>query len=118
MTTSWIVRRLAAGIACLAVLWVAGCAGGATSETRIAGRPVVYQSLAGKKPSMKVVYQDTAIFEVGQLTFTIDRMKVTWGEHQALALPGDWKRIELIGRGTYVEVYVDGASLGEIRPGA
>jgi hypothetical protein len=118
MTTSRIVRRLAAGVVSLAVLWVAGCASGRTSETRIAGRPVVYRSLAGKEPSMKVLNQDTATFEVGQLKFTVERTKVTWAPNQALALPGDWKRIELIDHGTYVEVQVDGTTLGEIRPAA
>ena len=67
---------------------------------------------------MRVVNQDTATFEVGQLKFTIERTKVTWGQNQAIALPGDWKRVELIDRGTYVEVQVDGTTLGEIRPGA
>jgi hypothetical protein len=67
---------------------------------------------------MKVLNQDTATFEVGQLKFTVERTKVTWGQNQAIALPGDWKRIELIDHGTYVEVQVDGTTVGEIRPGA
>lgn len=118
MTTSRMVGRLVAGVVCLAVLWIAGCASGRSSETLIAGRPVVYRSLAGRAPSMKVVNQDTATFEVGELKFTVDRMKVTWGPNQALALPGGWKRVELIDHGTYVEVQVDGITVGEIRPGA
>ena len=67
---------------------------------------------------MMVLNQDTATYEVGQLKFTVDRMKVTWGSNQAISLPGDWKRVELIDHGTYVEVQVDGKGFGEIRPAA
>jgi hypothetical protein len=118
MAMSRIVHRLVAGVVCLAAFWAAGCASGTTAHTRIGGRPVVYRSSAGKDPSVKVVSQDTATFEVGQFKFTVDRTQVTWGPNQALALPGNWKRIELIDHGTYVEVQADGRTLGEIRPAA
>ena len=65
---------------------------------------------------MKVLNQDTAAFEIGELKFTIDRTRVAWGQDQALALPGNWKRV--IDKGTYVQVQVDGTNLGEIRPAA
>ena len=115
---SRIVQRLVAGVVWLAAFFVAGCASGYTAETRIAGRPVVYRSSAGKEASMKVLSQDTATFGVGQLKFTIDRMQVTWGENQTLALPPNWKRVEFIDKGTYVAVRVDGETVGEIRPAA
>ena len=67
---------------------------------------------------MRVVNQDTAAFEVGELKFTVERTKVTWGQNRAVALPDGWKRVELIDHGMYVEVQVDGRTLGEIRPGA
>jgi hypothetical protein len=118
MTTLRTVNCLMAGVVCLAAFWVAGCASGQTSETRIDGRPVVYRSLSGQQPSMVVLNQDNATFEVGQLKFTVDRTRVTWGQGQALALPDTWKRVELIDRGAFVEVQADGKTLGEIRPAA
>src|SRR5687767_8386364 len=104
MTTSRIIHGLVAGVVCLAVSGVAGCASGRTSGTRIGGRPVVYRSTTGTEPSMRVLDQDTATFEVGRLKFTVDRTRVTWGQNQAIALPDNWKRIGLIDHGTYVEV--------------
>ena len=112
---SRIVHCFVAGVVCLAFS-VAGCASGYSAETRIGGRPVVYRSSAGTEPSMKVLNQDTATFCVGQLQFTIDRTQVTWGQHQTLALPPNWKRVEFIDNGTYIAVRVDGAAVGEIRP--
>jgi hypothetical protein len=117
LMTSRIVHHLVA-VVCLAVFVVGGCASGSSSETRIAGRPVVYRSSAGKVPSMKVLNQDSATFGVGELKFTIDRKQVTWGQTKVLGLPDNWKRVELIDRGTYVEVRVDGTTLGEIGPAA
>jgi hypothetical protein len=114
MTASRIVYRLVP-VVCLAVVWMAGCASGSSSQTRIAGRPVVYRSSAGQVPAMKVLNQDSATFEVGQLKFTIDRAQVTWGQNQVLALPDNWRRVELIDRRTYIQVRVDGTTLGEIR---
>jgi len=118
MATSRIVHRLVAGVVCLAVLSVAGCASSYTAQTRIGGRPVVYRSAAGNEASMKVVNQDTATFGVGEFQFTIDRTQVTWGENQRLALPDHWKRVEFIDKGTHVVIRVDGTALGEIRPAA
>ena len=118
MATLRIVHRLVAGVVCLAVFSVAGCASGYTAETRIGGRPVVYRSSAGKEASMKVLNQDNATFDVGQFKFTIDRTQVTWGQNQTLALPRNWKRVEFIDKGTHVAVRVDGTALGEIRPAA
>src|SRR4051812_2790447 len=101
MSTFRIARHLLAGVVCLAAFWLAGCASGHTAETLIGGRPVVYRTSAGQEPSMKVLNQDTATFEVRQLKFTIDRTQVTWGLNQAIALPANWKRVEFIDKGTY-----------------
>lgn len=118
MATSRIVQRLVAGVVCLAMFFVAGCASGHTAETLIGGRPVVYRSSVDTQPSMKVFDQDTATFSVGEFKFTIDRTRVTWGRDQTLALPANWKRVEFIDKGSYIAVHVDGTALGEIRPAA
>jgi hypothetical protein len=118
MATSRIVHRLVAGIVCLAAISLAGCASGYTAETRIGGRPVDYRSSAGKKASMQVFNQDTAMFEVGEFKFMIDRTHVTWGQNQSLALPANWRHVEFIDEGAHVTVRVDGAAVGEIRPAA
>ena len=127
---SRIVHCLVAGVACLAVISLSGCAGdhiarGYTAETRIDGRPVIYRSAAGHHASLKVHNQDTATFGVGQFKFTVDRTQVTWeqnqpeqaqsGQNQTLALPPNWRRVEFVEEETHVAIRVDGKALGEIR---
>ena len=57
-----------------------------------------------------------AVFTIGDKTIVVDQKQVSAGQKQSIALPANWKHVELTDSAKGIEIEADGKAVGVITP--
>jgi hypothetical protein len=115
----------------LLLAMLAGCAGSnvnsnlgnqvAANSARVTA-DVAGRQVAASAASATVLYvhvqseQHQAVFQIDDAAITVSQTQVSWGQNQSVALPANWRQMELIGSGKGVAIRVDGKPFWQIGP--
>ena len=102
-------------LAVVTAVALAGC-NGAVATSRD-DRSITAQSAWFSSAELMEGTQSTAV-RLGSKTVHVESSKVTWDEGRSLALPAQWRHLQLIESSNSVLVTVDGTALARIYPKA
>ena len=107
--TCWMMLVLAAALP------LGGC-NGAVATSR-GGRGIVGESAWFSSAKLLEGTQSTSV-TLGGKTVRVEASQVTWGEGRSLALPSQWRHLQLSESSGSILVTVDGTALARIYPKA